>query len=474
MRRELGEQRGSLARGRVGQRIEGFDQPAARVVEAPEQVLDRRAEPLELGTGLRGALGQGRERVEQRLVARLEQARGGERGRTRPEQLEPPAGWGVRRKQAQRGGEAIGGERRGVRGELVRAGREQRDRVLVARLRRLLDVPRDLRRGRGALLQRAGEPGVRGDPPARPRGLVDGAPDDRMAEPQRPGVAAAGEAGRDEAFGERRGRGARKVGGDGGELDVEPVADERTAVRERAQRAGRAQRPRGRWPARAWQAARRLRRRRSPPAPRRRTGCRPTARRRRRGARAASRAGAGPRPRRAREGRARSPRRSPGRRALRRASPARRPGGGPARAAGAAAARGAAARPAARRRRRRSSGRRRGSGRAPAPPRGGPGAARRRRGRGSAPPARPGAPAGAPNAGKTAASRAIAVSPELGAQRALVESRDVVVERVHEQRVGEVALELVGAAHRARGRRGRGRGRPARRAAATCRCRARR
>ena len=88
--------------------------------------------------------------------------------------------------QPQRGGVEAGRGRRRGRLQLARGGAQQRDRRLVARAGGLLDVVGALHRPGAAALERDGRAGVRAEPPAAGRGLVDRVADHRVAEREAP------------------------------------------------------------------------------------------------------------------------------------------------------------------------------------------------------------------------------------------------------------------------------------------------
>jgi hypothetical protein len=183
--RELDLQRRGLRALAVGQVLPRPQQPPVGVLVAAEPVLDRRAHPGELHPP---GGGPGREQLaglQQGGAAALEVAERALRRRERDAQLDVALAVAARQQPQRRlvpmhgrGGVA----RRGDRARLE----QDRDRGLVARGGRLLDVVGALGRARPALGQRRRRPGVRGQAPTTARRLVHRAAHERVAEDEAP------------------------------------------------------------------------------------------------------------------------------------------------------------------------------------------------------------------------------------------------------------------------------------------------
>ncbi len=178
---QLDLERGGRGRRAVGELVPRADQAPVGVLVAAEPVLDGGAARGQLDPVRRRLGREPLERLEQRRAALLELAERAQRLGQLHAQLDLAVAV-LRGQQAQRGGEPVhGGGRRPCRGRRARLS-QQRDRAVVARARRLLDVMGALGRAGAALGQRLGGPRVGRDAAARGHRAVDRAAHERVAE----------------------------------------------------------------------------------------------------------------------------------------------------------------------------------------------------------------------------------------------------------------------------------------------------
>ena len=211
---------------RLGRQLAERDlQPAAgvgRAAQPPLGVRDRDGEPEPL---LRRG---GAQRLEERVARAGRVARGGLRVREPQLERRPPRARGhepQRRRPVVRGGRGRG------RVQLVRGRDQQRERLLVSRRGRLLDVVRPLDGPGPAPLERARRSGVRAEPPAARRRLVDRVADDRVAEREAPRRPARADQRPGQELVERR-QGVTELGHRRRQIELERVAGHRRRLQE--------------------------------------------------------------------------------------------------------------------------------------------------------------------------------------------------------------------------------------------------
>ena len=150
-----------------------------------EPVLDRRAARGQLDPARQRVGGKQCQRIQQRLPAALEVAERAQRpGEVDPNVHLPLAVLG--RQQPQRRFEPVSSDGRSTRRRRHARLQEQRDRLLVARARGVLDVVRALGRCGAPRGQRRRGPGVSRELPATRRRLEDRAAHERVAEDEAP------------------------------------------------------------------------------------------------------------------------------------------------------------------------------------------------------------------------------------------------------------------------------------------------
>jgi hypothetical protein len=243
VRGQLRQEANRLGRILVGQALERVGEPGARLVVATEQALDGGARPREpRAQRVRPGRDEG-ERFQERLVAVGIAARRGQRVGESREELDALLRRRRPGKQAERVGEPVGGAgRREANCRL--AGLTQDSGCFgISLARRALDVMGPCRRCRSACRQRPRAAVVGAEPPGARGRLVDGAPDERMPEPEaswhvRSPHEIEPEKLVDRVHGlglGRRGRGCGQLGLEGIAGDRRPFEDEPGRAREKRQ-----------------------------------------------------------------------------------------------------------------------------------------------------------------------------------------------------------------------------------------------
>ena len=180
---ELDREDGAALRRRVGA---GGQQPPARVGVQAEVALDARDADHELD------LRRERERFKQRRARVAEPPGADQRGRLAGEQVGAGVAIAVRHEPQRRGEPVRRGRGRALAGGL-RGGRQHRDRLGVADVRRTHHVEGPRRGPGAALLERRRDPLVRAQAPRGRDAVVDRAPHERVAEDERAPRLARGE-----------------------------------------------------------------------------------------------------------------------------------------------------------------------------------------------------------------------------------------------------------------------------------------